>query len=124
MKPSLVIIDDNEMMREFLSVYFQANFQVESFGEASRALEKFSQTTFPDIILLDLNMPGFSGYDFLEVVQTQFAAASPCIFVLSSKDKSEDRIRCLDLGATDYLVKPFHPQELALRVKRSLKKTA
>lgn len=118
MKPTLSVIDDNEMMCEFLSVYFSKDYQITVYQSAQTALQEMQSSSFPDIILLDLNMQEFSGVDFLKAVQQQEPQVKSNIIVLSSKDKSTDRIECLSLGAKDYLVKPFHPKELALRIRK------
>ena len=69
MKPSLCVIDDNEMMCEFLSVYFSKDYQVSTYKSAKAAYQEMYQSTFADIILLDLNIPEFSGLEFLKAVQ-------------------------------------------------------
>ena len=117
MKPSLCVIDDNEMMCEFLSVYFSKDYKVSVFRSAKKALQEMQKTSFANIILLDLNMKEFSGMDFLKAYKRNPKQDESKIIVLSSKDKSTDRIECLSLGAKDYLVKPFHPKELALRIQ-------
>ncbi len=120
MKPSLCVIDDNEMMCEFLDVYFSKDYQTSIYKSAKNALQEMQKSAFPAVILLDLNIQEFSGIDFLKAFQ-QNPYNDTSIIVLSSKDKSTDRIECLSLGAKDYLVKPFHPKELALRIKRLTK---
>ena len=117
MKPQLTIIDDNEMMCEFLSVYFAKDYRINAYRDAKQALKNIQQAGAPNIILLDLNIPEFSGLDFLKAFQRNPKWKHSKIIVLSSKDKSTDRIECLSLGAQDYMVKPFHPKELALRIQ-------
>ncbi len=115
-----MIIDDNAMMREFLNLYLARQFEVSSFDRAEDALASLQGGHHPDLILLDLNMPGISGYDFLGEIKKSEELKNINVIILSGVDKSEDRIRCLSMGASDFLVKPFNPQELTLRVNHQL----
>jgi len=120
MKPTLMIIDDNEMMREFLSVYLKEKYLVQAFENPLLALKSLNINAAPDLMLLDLNMPELSGFEFLEMIKKKPSFQSIGIIILSSLDKSSERIECLSLGAQDYLVKPFHPKELSLRLEKCL----
>jgi len=74
----------------------------------------------PDIIVADIQMPVLNGYDFLTQIKASgFFHATPVI-MLSSIDNSTERIKCLRMGARDYVVKPFNPEELYLRIKNIL----
>lgn len=117
MKTNLWIIDDNEMMCEFLYIYFKEAYQVSIYRDAELALKEANNSGSPEVIQLDLNLPNFSGLEFLKAYQPTNEQENTSIIVLSGNDKSADRIECLALGASDYLSKPFHPKELALRIQ-------
>jgi DNA-binding response OmpR family regulator len=120
MQPTVMIIDDNAMMREFLSVYFGKEYQVVSCKSGLEGLEKLAEGLVPEIILLDLNMPFFSGFEFLATLRSKGIMRKTRVIVLSGESKSDDRIRSLSLGAADYVSKPFNPQELSLRARNVL----
>lgn len=115
-----MIIDDSEMMREFLRTYFSKFCDVSTFSDASEALSELDRQITPDLILLDLNMPNMSGFEFLAQLRNSSLHKDIAVIVLSSADSSEDRIRCLSLGASDYVIKPFNPKELELRARKFL----
>jgi len=74
----------------------------------------------PDLILTDLQMPNMDGMELIKRVKTSGYFSDIPIIVLSSKDSSKDRIDCLKLGAEDYIMKPFNPEELLIRIEKVL----
>ncbi len=117
----LLVVDDDSRLRSLLSRYLRDSgflvSTVESVSEAEKALEFF----FFDIIVLDVMMPGVSGLSFLENSNTSLL---PPIILLTAQGGVEERIRGLSLGADDYVVKPFDPRELVLRIQVLLKRTS
>ena len=120
MKNRLAIIDDHVMMRAFLKEFFSRDYEVFTFPDVQEAWQWLEEGHFPDLITVDLKMPGLSGMDFLTRIKGFPMFSHIPVIVVSGVDKSHDRIRCLELGAADYITKPFNPQELALRVRRQL----
>ena len=124
MNYTLVVIDDNEMILTLLKNCFAANYNVHSFTRATQALASIQQGLEPDLIVTDLNMPGLDGLTFLRKIKSNTPTASIPVIVLSGSEKSETRIACLEAGADDFLPKPFHPEELRVRIHNLLSRHA
>ncbi len=121
MKATLAIIDDNVMMRAFLQEYLCKDFNVLAFPNAGEAWEWLDQGNFPDLITVDIKMPGLSGVDFLTQLKSSALFSEIPVLILSGVKKSPQRVQCLELGAADYIVKPFNPRELELRIRKHLR---
>lgn len=118
MKPQIFIVDDNEMMREFLSSYLGVEYDVTSFDSAEEVLKTLTPGFQPDLLIADYSMDGLDGLELLQNLKTSgYYNEIPVLFV-SGQQKSDTRIKCLEEGAEDFVTKPFNPQELALKVKR------
>jgi CheY-like chemotaxis protein len=113
--PSIVLVDDNPGDIELVKTAFQeqgiaAGFQVASSGSEAfylfRRLVEDPAKTFPNLLLLDLNMPGFNGFQLLGYIRTQPVLDRLRVIMLSSTCRPRDRSRALELGASTYLVKP------------------
>lgn len=115
-KPLLLFVDDSEMMRQFLGQYFASHYRVQTFENAEQAWSWLDAGHFPDLIVLDLKMPGTTGYDFLVQLKSAGAFRDIPTMILSSIDESKERVNCLQAGAADYVIKPFNPEELAHRI--------
>lgn len=120
MQQKLLFVDDSEMMRAFLSNYFGQYYDVHTEETAEKAWNWLDMGNFPSLILLDLKMPGMSGYELLNHLKFSVLFHDIPIIILSSIDNSKERIKCLESGAADYIIKPFNPQELAIRIKYHL----
>ncbi len=116
---TLIVIDDNSMMREFIRSYFSEQYNVETFENGEQALSYMQAHNNPDIILLDYELEGMNGMEILQTLKSSGFFKSIPVILLSGKDKSETRISCLQSGAQDYLTKPFNPVELALRIQNA-----
>lgn len=120
MRPQIFIVDDNEMMREFLSSYFGKEYEVTSFETAEGVLNSLTPGFQPDLIIADYSMQGLDGLALLRNLKaSSYYNEIPVLFV-SGQQKSDTRILCLEEGAEDFMTKPFNPQELALKVRRIL----
>lgn len=115
----VLVVDDDERVREVVSWQLEAEgFTVGQAGDGPAALESIA-TLPPDLMVLDLSLPGLGGLDVLRRIRQH----SPLpVIVLSGRNGETDRIIGLDLGADDYLVKPFSPEELAARVRSVLRR--
>ena len=123
----VLVVDDDERVRTVVSWQLEADgYSVAQARDGAGALERIDAER-PDLVVLDLSMPGLGGLDVLRRVRAAEAhgggAALPVI-VLSGRSGETDRIVGLDLGADDYLVKPFSPGELAARVRSVLRRSA
>ncbi|MEM6845417.1 MAG: response regulator [Bacteroidota bacterium] len=118
MEYCILVIDDNKMMRTFLSHLLSEEYEVVEKESAEDALIWLDERNYPDLIISDYELHGLNGCDLLERLQaSEFYKKIPFI-ILSGKGKSENRIKCLEAGAKDFIVKPFNPIELKLRISR------
>ena len=116
----ILVVDDDEGIRSLIKQYLnENNFLVTTSDSAENAEEKISIIKF-DLIVLDVMMTGKSGLDFIK--QNKSKINTP-IILLTAKGEAENRVEGLEIGADDYLPKPFEPKELTLRIKNILNKT-
>jgi len=116
----IMVVDDDDRIRELVKQYLEENnFLVTSAKNASDAKKKLEIIKF-DILILDIMMPGESGLSLTKEVKKNNPTP---IILLTAKGETQDRIEGLELGADDYLGKPFEPKELLLRIKNILNKT-
>jgi len=116
----ILVVDDDEGIRSLVKKYLNENqFLVTTADSAEDAKEKIKIIKF-DLIILDIMMPGKSGLDFIE--ENKNNLESP-IILLTAKGNADERVEGLEIGAADYLAKPFQPKELILRIKNILSKT-
>jgi len=119
-KAHILIVDDDDRIRELVKLYLNENdYLVTTANSAEDAKEKVNIIKF-DIIILDIMMPGQSGLDFTN--ENKKKINTP-IILLTAKGEPSDRIGGLEIGADDYLAKPFEPKELVLRIQNILNKT-
>lgn len=115
----IYIVDDEKNIRDLIKMYLDKDgFKTTIFEDGTNVFEKFQEDE-PDLIVLDIMMPGIDGLDLCKLIRTK--SEVPIIFV-SAKDEEIDRILGLELGADDYLVKPFSPRELVVRIKNIFKR--
>ena len=119
-KAHILVVDDDEGIRTLVQKYLnENNFLVSTAENAEDASEKVKVIKF-DLIILDIMMPGKSG---LEFIQENKKKLDTPIILLTAKGESDERVEGLEIGADDYLPKPFEPKELILRIKNILEKT-
>ncbi len=118
-KDHILVVDDDDRIRNLLKDYLNGSHYVVSTAEnASQAKEKLAIFKY-NIIILDVMMPGQNGYDLTKEIKKNSKVP---IILLTAKGEVENRIKGLELGADDYLGKPFEPKELLLRIKNILEK--
>ena len=121
MKPKVLIVDDEPDAVELISFNLKgAGLDVITAGDGAQALKKAEQHT-PDAIILDVMLPEVDGMEVCKVLRRGAKTAGIPILMLTSKAAEIDRVLGLELGADDYVTKPFSPRELVLRVKRLLR---
>ena len=119
-KYHILVVDDDDRIRELVKEYLQENnFLVNTAIDAIDAKKKMEIIKF-DILVLDIMMPGESGLSLTKYIKKNNMTP---IILLTAKGEARDRIEGLELGADDYLAKPFEPKELLLRIKNILNKT-
>jgi two-component system, OmpR family, phosphate regulon response regulator OmpR len=118
-KTHILIVDDDNRIRDLLKEYLNENDYIISTSEnAENAKIKLTQFKF-DLIVLDVMMPGQDGYDLTQEIKKNIEVP---IILLTAKGEVENRIKGLELGADDYISKPFEPKELLLRIKNIINK--
>jgi two-component system, OmpR family, phosphate regulon response regulator OmpR len=117
--PHLLVVDDDRRIRDLLSRFLTGEgYRVTTAETAADARAKLNGLSF-DLLILDVMMPGESGFDFAKSLR---GSSSVPILMLTARDATESRIKGLEMGADDYLSKPFEPRELSLRIANILKR--
>jgi two-component system phosphate regulon response regulator OmpR len=120
-KSHILIVDDDDRIRNLLKDYLSENDYIVSTAEnAEQAKEKIKYFKF-DILILDVMMPGQDGYELTKDIKKQIKVP---IILLTAKGEVENRIKGLELGADDYIGKPFEPKELLLRMNNIINKNS
>ena len=122
MKKLIYIVEDEPDLKDALVYNFQNDFKVESFGNGETCLEKIEKK-IPDLIVLDIMLPGMSGLDLCKKIRASEELSNIAIILLTAKGEEIDRIVGFEIGADDYVTKPFSVRELILRAKVILKKS-
>jgi two-component system response regulator CpxR len=118
-KKNILLIDDDHELAELLVDYLtQQNFTVQCCFDGQSGLELAYKTEF-DLILLDVMMPKLNGFEVLKALGSEYKTP---VLMLTAKGDDNDKVRGLELGADDYLAKPFHHQELLARIKAILRR--
>ncbi len=116
----LLVVDDDDRIRDLVKQYLEENnFIISTASNAEEAKKKLEIVKY-DLLILDIMMPGESGLSLTKTVKKNIFTP---IILLTAKGETKDRIEGLELGADDYLGKPFEPKELLLRIKNILNKT-
>ncbi len=114
---SLLLVDDDERVHTLLSPYLERNgFTVTGIRDGTQALE-WLEKDCPDLILLDILMPGLSGLDILKRVRQQRPPTELPVIMATAKDEGQDVVAALKLGANDYVTKPFDYAVVLARVQ-------
>lgn len=119
---TLLAIDDEVAIQQIIRHYFKNTFIVITKGNAKEALLYMQEGNVPDAIVADIQMPEMDGFEFIDHVRSSGFLKNIPLIMLSGNDTSEIRIRCLEAGADDYMVKPFNPRELAARLNGLLRR--
>lgn len=121
MKSKILIIDDNEMMRSFLTHILGHTFDAEVVSSGEEALEALHSTgQMPKLILADFDLDGMNGLELLMYLKSSAIYRQVPVVILSGKGNSLNRINCLKAGAADFITKPFNPIELQVKLQAIL----
>jgi DNA-binding response OmpR family regulator len=116
----ILIVDDEERMVRFIRLNLEYDgFKVIEAFKGQQAIDKL-RSGLPDLVLLDVMMPDLDGFEVLKIIRE---TSSVPVIMLTAKGEEDDRIRGLELGADDYITKPFSPRELVSRVRAVLRRT-
>lgn len=115
----ILVLEDEESIRSFILINLKRNnFDVIEAGSGEEALEKLDETV--DLALLDVMLPGISGFEVCKQAREKYPALG--IIMLTAKGQEDNKIEGLELGADDYIVKPFSPKELTARINALLRR--
>src|SRR5690349_19184353 len=114
MSSKVLVVDDEKHILELARLYLtREGYEVEGVGDGAQAVTRFSQVK-PDLVILDIMLPGTDGLTICKEIRKQSQVP---IIMLTARDEVTDKVVGLEVGADDYLTKPFHPQELVARAK-------
>lgn len=120
MKARILVVDDDYNIADLIRLYLEKEqYEVKTVYSGKAALEEFYSWT-PDLVLLDIMLPGLDGYEICKQIRK---VSNIPIIMLTARGETFDKVLGLELGADDYLVKPFEPKELTARVKAVLRRT-
>lgn len=115
----ILAIDDELSMRTLLEFFLKETYEIVTIASGEEALQWLDET-IPDLIISDIEMRGMDGFEFLKQVRLRGYTKHTPVIMLSGKSESKERVKCYQLGAQDYLIKPFNPEELNELVKKNL----
>ena len=119
-KYKILVIDDDKNICDLLNLYLKKDgYDIIFAHDGSTGLDVFKREA-PDLVILDLMLPVISGWEVCQLIRQQ---SSVPVIMLTARDTCEDKISGLDMGADDYVIKPFNPQEVAARVRAHLRKS-
>jgi len=118
----ILIIEDDNYMQLIMKRFLGKSYEIEICPSALEALTFLQNGNIPDLVISDLNTPNLSGLDFVEQINSSDFFKSIPVIIVSGEDSSEVRIRCLNRGADDFIVKPFNPAELEARIRAILRR--
>lgn len=119
MKHKILIIDDEPSIRLLLENFLSKTYEVIVKSDGMEALE-WLEGNLPDLIICDIQMKNLDGYQFLEKLRQRGFTKHTPVIMLSGVESSKERIKCYQLGAQDFLSKPFNPEELGELIKKNL----
>ncbi len=123
-RPRMLIVEDDRDTADMLVAYFEAqNYEVSTVAWGGDAVREAQQDALPDLILLDIRLPDMDGYEVCKRLRAHRRTQHVPIIFLTEKRERSDRLSGLELGAVDYITKPFDIQDLRLRVRNALRRS-
>lgn len=124
MKKTIFAVDDEQDILDIIKINLNYNnFSVETFNSGEEVLSQMNKGILPDLLILDIMMEGMDGYELCKKIRANSLTANIPIIFLSAKSEEFDKVLGLELGADDYLTKPFSVKELTSRVKAVLRRS-
>lgn len=120
-KKHILIIDDKIAIAKIISVYLTEDYDITYFNTPIKAIQWLFDGNRPDLIILDIRMPEMNGDEFLSYLKRNGLYKDIPVVVLSGEESSDIRIKMLEAGADDFILKPFNPMELKIRIRKVLK---
>jgi len=122
MQKKLLIVDDEPSIGLILEHYFSKDYSVHLKSNGKEAMVWLQEGHHVDAIVADFEMPFMNGLDFIKQLRASTRFGNIPLIMLSGKDETSNKITCLKQGADDYMVKPFNPEELDIRIKNLLRR--
>jgi len=119
---NILIVEDDVFMQAILEEILSTSYLIEIRSNGMDALAYMQNGNIPDLVIADLNTPKLSGLELIQQVKVSDFFNSVPILILSGEESSDKRIKCLDAGADDFVVKPFNPAELEARIRVVLRR--
>ncbi len=123
MKHKILVIDDEITIRSLIVRILRKKYEVIEKNDGLEGLYWMQSGNIPDLIVVDLQMPNVDGYEFIKNVRASGFFKDIPLLMLSGIDDSNERVKCLRIGANDFLVKPFNPEELDIKIEILLGRT-
>lgn len=118
----ILIVDDDRRLRELIGRFLaEQGYRVTTASDPADAQVKLNALSF-DLLVIDVMMPGMNGFDFVALLRQGGPCSDVPVLMLTARSDTQDRLRGLELGADDYLTKPFEPRELLLRIAAILRR--
>lgn len=124
MKKRILVIDDELSIRMLLDNYLGKSYDIVTKTDGLDGMTYLEKGNIPDLIVADIQMPNIDGYEMLRQVRASGYFGNIPMIMLSGIESSQERVKCLRMGADDYIVKPFNPEELLLRINNLIKRTS
>ncbi len=120
MKKTVLVVDDSKVIRQFLSNFLTSEYNVFTVTNGLEAMKWLESYHYCSLIIADLDMPELDGLGFLSLLRTSGFYANIPVIMVSGEKGSQVRIDCLKAGASDYVTKPFNPEELKIKVDKTI----
>lgn len=117
MKKKILVIDDELSIRMLLENFLSKTYEVITKSDGMEGVDWLEKGNMPDLIVADIQMPNMNGYDFIKNIRSSGYFKDIPLIMLSGIESSQEKVKCLKLGANDYMVKPFNPEELSIRIE-------
>ncbi|MFT3995711.1 MAG: response regulator [Dysgonomonas sp.] len=121
MKKKILLLDDKESIAKIIRAYLWEEYEIIYFEDPIKGIGWLESGNIPDLVISDIKMPNMTGDDFLVYFKNNGFYKDIPFIILSCVESSAERIRLLENGADDYIVKPFNPEELKVRLTKILK---
>jgi len=117
MKKKILVMDDELSIRMLLENFLSKNYDVITKNDGLEGIKWMEEGNMPDLIVADIQMPNLDGYEFIKNIRSSGFFKDVPLIMLSGIESSQEKVKCLKLGANDYMVKPFNPEELSVRIE-------
>ena len=117
MNKKILVIDDELSIRILIENFLKKEYDVVTKNDGLDAITWMEEGNLPDLIVADIQMPNLDGYEFIKNVRASGFFKDIPMIMLSGIESSSEKVKCLKLGANDYIVKPFNPEELSIRIE-------